>query len=136
MITNPKEGEGKAIAFTTTWKVQKNRRNGQEAEWAADPQNPKWRPCEAMIRIVNREKRLKVSTKKPLAVWKYGRGNVKYITGAKAATFFKAIAKTLYPHMTDKELSRFMMHTIRVLAAVLCMRQAKMRIFLKSVCAG
>ena len=131
LILNPKEGEGKAIAFTTTWKVQKNRRNGQEAEWAADPQNPTWCPCEAMIRIVNRAKRLKVSTKKPLAVWKDGKGNVKYITGAKAAIFFKAIAKKLYPYMTEKELSRFTMHSIRVLAAVLLHEAGKDAEFLK-----
>ena len=27
VIPNPKEGEGMAVAFTTTWKVQKNQRN-------------------------------------------------------------------------------------------------------------
>ena len=84
-----------------------------------------------MIRIVNRAKCLKVSTKKPLAVWKDGKGNVKYITGAKAATFFRAIAKQLYPHMTAKELSRFTVHSIRVLAAVLLHEAGKDAEFLK-----
>ena len=51
--------------------------------------------------------------------------------GAKAAIFFKAIAKQLYPPMTDKELSRFTMHSMRVLAAVLLHEAGKDVDFLK-----
>ena len=107
-----------------TWRVQKNRRNGQRITWMLDTVNPRLCMVQAAIRIHLRSLRFDQQGAHPLGFY-IENGKMKYLTGRKVNTFLKQVATTVYPGITDSELKQFSSHMWRVTAAVLLQQAGK-----------
>lgn len=114
-----------------TWRVQKNRRNGQTITWHRDIKHARLCPVMAALRIYDRSIRLGLSDYQPMGAY-FERNRVRYITGSKITALFKDIARTIYPDITPRELSVYSSHMIRVTAAVLLQISDKSPDFVKS----
>lgn len=131
-IKNVKSHGCRAVKFRAHWRIQKNRRNGEEADFAADHDNPELCMVQAMLRIVLRARRLRRPRNSPLGVFRDGRsGKVKYLTGNKISAFFKSVAKQAHPTLTEEELKKYSAHSIRVTAAVLLHQAGKLPDYIK-----
>ena len=117
-ILDPVRDSNRVHTLTITWRVQKNRRNGQSITWIRDFEQPKLCPVLAAIRIVDRSIHLGILDDEPNGAYNEA-GVRKYITGARITKLFQSIAKWLYPDITAKELSQYSSHMLRVTAAVL-----------------
>ena len=67
-------------AVVMTWRIQKNRRNGQQIRMIVDRDHPDVCPALAVARMAWRKARLKHPMSKPLAVFKDKTGKVSYVT--------------------------------------------------------
>ena len=102
-----------------TFRIQKNRENGQSITLKADVKHPEICPVRAVHRILQRAKRLGQDDDQPLGVFINHHGIKKYLTGSKIAKLFQSVARTVHPNMTREEISRFSSHSGRVWAVVL-----------------
>jgi len=102
-----------------TFRIQKNRKNGQKITFAADDKHPHICPVRSAYRIFLRAKRLGQNDDQPMGVYLNHQGVVKYLTGSKIAELLQSIAKTCHPDLTKEEISRFSSHSGRVWAVVL-----------------
>ena len=109
----------KPIKVKVTFRIQKNRRNGQKITIVADDSYPEICPVKAAQRIVVRAKRLGQLDHKPLAVFLNHQNQKKYLTGNKIAEILQATASLVHPDLTKDEISRFSLHSGRVWALVL-----------------
>ena len=107
-----------------TWRVQKNRRNGQKITWMRDTVNPRLCMVEAAIRIHIRSLRYDIPGAHPLGFY-IEKGRMKYITGRKISAYFKDVAQIVYPGIQKEGLSQFSSHMWRVTAAVLLQQAGK-----------
>lgn len=114
-----------------TWRVQKNRRNGQTITWVRDYDCDKLCPVLAAYRIYRRSILLNLRDESPMGAYKE-KGAVKFITGSRISKLFKEIAQSVYPDITPTELSKFSAHMIRVSAAVLLQMADKPEHFIKT----
>ena len=105
-----------------TFKVQKNRRNGEKKQLLPDRKNPEMCPVLAALRLVIRARNLGQSQSLPCAVYHH-KNTMRYITGKDVSLFLQNIARELYPDMPDSEIKRFSSHSLRVTAAVLLHEQ-------------
>ena len=102
-----------------TFRIQKNRRNGQKITIVADDSYPEICPVKAAQRIAVRAKRLGQLDHEPLAVFLNHQNQKKYLTGNKIAEILQATASLVHPDLTKDEISRFSLHSGRVWALVL-----------------
>ena len=135
IITDPITNIDLVHTVLITWRVQKNRRNGQKIAWNRDPLNPDLCPVLAALRIYSRSMQLGLTDAQPMGAY-LEKGKVRYITGSKISALFKDIAKFIYPNITKKDLSQFSAHMIRVSAGVLLQVADMPEHFIKCVCAG
>lgn len=131
-VSDPVNKEDLVHSVTITWRVQKNRRNGQKISWVANPSNPKLCPVKAAIRIYDRSIRLGLKSNQPMGAYLNEKKKRCYITGSKVRGLFRAIAKDIYPDITDAELSKFSAHMIRVTACVILQIADKPEHFIKT----
>ena len=131
-VNDPVNQEGRIHSVTITWRVQKNRRNGQKISWVANPSSPKLCPVKAAIRIYDRSIRLGLMSNQPMGAYKNEKNKIRYITGSKIRDLFRAIAKAVYPDITKAELSKFSAHMIRVTACVILQIADKPAHFIKT----
>ena len=116
-----------------TFRIQKNRMNGQEITILADDSNPRICPVRAAFRIAKRAASLNNDNQsEPLAVYLNKSGTKKYLTGAKIAEVLRKIAKEVHPDLTSKEIKKFSSHSGRVWAVVLLDQAGKSPDFIKS----
>jgi hypothetical protein len=115
-IKDPVKNKHRVHAVTIMWLVQKNRRNGQKITWIVT--NNKLCPVMAAIRIYERSIRLGLNDDEPMGAF-FERKRRRFLTGSKIRTYFQAVARHVYPDISDEELSKFSAHMIRVSAAVL-----------------
>jgi len=101
-----------------TWRIQKNRRNGQAITLSADVDHPKICPVRAALRLVLRARRCGQPDDLPVACYK-NRGNLTYLTGKRIAALFREAVKKEFPNTPKDELSRYSAHSLRVWACVL-----------------
>ena len=101
-----------------TWRIQKNRRNGQSITLSADDEHSKICPVRAALRMVLRARRLGQPDSFPLACHIYKKKRI-YLTGKRVAALFREAAKTIQPNMSKEDLSQFSAHSLRVWACVL-----------------
>ena len=101
-----------------TWRVQKNRRNGQAITWTRDRTNSEHCPVLAALRIYDRSIRLGLTDDQPMGAY-LEKGKVKYLTGARISKLFQSIASSVYPDMPDRDVKKYSAHSLRVTAAVL-----------------
>lgn len=109
----------KPTKVKVTFRIQKNRRNGQSVTIVADDSHPEICLVKAAQRIVLRAKRLDQLGHEPLAVFLNNQNQKKYLTGSKIAEILQATASQAHPDLTKDEISRFSSHSGRVWALVL-----------------
>ena len=114
-----------------TFRIQKNRQNGQKIIICADHDYPMICPVRAAYRIFLRAKRLGQQDDQPLLVFVNNHDQTKYLTGSKIAEVLQSIAKTTHPDMTPDKLSRISSHSGRVWAVVLLDEAGKSPDFIK-----
>jgi hypothetical protein len=113
------------------FKVQKNRRNGEEKEVLADTNNEEMCPVKAAYRIALRAKLLGQTQELPMGVYQYKNTERRYLVGSHISQFLRKIAKKAHPDITEAELKRFSAHSFRVTAAVLLHEQGHDGDFIK-----
>jgi len=101
-----------------TWRIQKNRRNGQAITLSADVEHPKICPVRAALRLVLRARRCGQPDDCPVACYKL-RGKLTYLTGKRIAALFREAVKKEFPNTPKDELARYSAHSLRVWACVL-----------------
>jgi hypothetical protein len=101
-----------------TFRIQKNRQNGQSITFVADNKHPQICPVRAAHRIYLRAKRLGKSDDQPMGIFINHQGIVKYLTANKITEVLQSVAKTCHPNISRDEIMRFSSHSIRVWAVV------------------
>jgi len=102
-----------------TFRIQKNRQNGQSITLVSDDAHPDICPVRAAHRIYLRAKKLGQSDSEPMGIFVNSFGVKKYLTGGKIAEVLRLIAKRVHPDWSSEELSRISSHSGRVWALVL-----------------
>ncbi len=109
----------RACFVKITWRIQKNRQNGQSITLAAKIDRPKICPVCSAMRLVLRAKWLNQLVDMPVVVYKTKKGKVIYLTGNKIAELLQKAVKELRPDTTPDKLNRYPAHFLRVWACVL-----------------
>ena len=115
-----------------TWRIQKNRQNGQAITVSADDEHPQICPVRAALRMLLRARRLGQPDNLPVACHTTAKGNRVYITGARIAFLLRTAAKKVYPTLSKKQLMRYSAHSLRVWACVLLDEAGMSPKFIKS----
>ena len=115
-----------------TFRIQKNRQNGQSITFVADNRHPDICPVRAAYRIFLRAKRLGQSDNQPMGVFTNHHGITKYLTANKIAEVLQSFAKICHPDLTRDEIMQFTSHSIRVWAVVLLDEAGMNADFIKS----
>lgn len=115
-----------------TFRIQKNRQNGQKITFTFDSKHPSICPVRAAYRIYLRSIRLGQSDDEPMAVFVNKKNAKKYLTGNKIAEILQKAARIAHPDWTDEEISRITSHSGRVWALVLLDEAGKLPTFMKS----
>ena len=102
-----------------TFRIQKNRQNGQSISFVADNKHSDICPVHAAYRIFLQAKRLGQSNDQPMGIFTNHQAVTKYLTASKIAEVFQSVAKICHPDLTRDEIMRFTLHFIRVWAVVL-----------------
>ena len=107
-----------AIKVRITWRIQKNRQNGENKTLSAEPTCPKLCPVRAAIKIVLRARRLGQPDDLPVACY-WQKKKFSYLTGTRVAALYRQAAKAVNPRISKDDLSRYSAHSLRVWACVL-----------------
>jgi len=85
-----------------TFRIQKNRENGQSITLKADKKHPEVCPVRAVHRILQRAKRLGQDDDQPLGVFVNHYGIKKYLTGSKIASYCIRLLRQFIPTWLGK----------------------------------
>jgi hypothetical protein len=113
------ESISSVASLRITWRIQKNRQNGQSINLVVDGDNPDICPVRNAIHLVLRAKRLGQPSDMPLAMYRNNRCKNIYLTGAKVAELLRRSVKSLRPATPKDELKKYSAHSLRVWACVL-----------------
>ncbi len=102
-----------------TFRIQKNRQNGQSITVVADNNHHNICPVRATHLIFLRAKQLGQSDSEPMDMFVNKYGIKRYLTGGKIANVLRSIAKIVHPDLTKEELNHISLHSGRVWALVL-----------------
>jgi hypothetical protein len=102
-----------------TWRIQKNRQNGQAITLAAEVDRPEICPIHSAMRLVLRARRLDQPDDMPLGVYRTKKGKSMYLTGNKIAELLRKAVQSVRPDTTSEDLKRYSAHSLRVWACVL-----------------
>jgi hypothetical protein len=89
-----------------TFRIQKNRQNGQSIILVANSAHPKISPVQAAYRIFIQAKRLNQSDSEPMAVFVNKFGIKKHPTGNKISDVLHFIAIAIHPDLSKDEIKR------------------------------
>ncbi len=103
----------------STFRIQKNRQNGQSITFATDDNHPHICLVHAAYQIYLRAKLLGQSDDQPMGIFVNHQGIVKYLTANKIAEVLHSVAKACHPDLLRDEIMHFSSHSIRVWAVVL-----------------
>ena len=115
-----------------TFRIQKNRQNGQSITLVADDIHPDICLVQAAYRIFLRSKRLGQSDSEPMGVFINKFGITRYLTGNKIQDVLRSIARAVHPDLTEDEIKRFSSHSGRVWALVLLDEAGMSPVFMTS----
>ena len=115
-----------------TFRIQKNRQNGQSITLVADDDHPDICPVQAAYRIFLRSKRLGQSDSEPMGVFVNKFGITRYLTGNKIQEVLRSIVSVVHPDLTEDEIKRFSSHSGRVWALVLLDEAGMSPVFMTS----
>ena len=121
-----------AARVQCTWRIQKNRQNGQALTLPAEKKFPHTCPVRAALRLVLRARRCGQPDDKPVACFLNKAKKITYLTGSNIAALFRIAAKKVYPNMSKEQLKRFSAHSLRVWACVLLDEAGMSPEFIKS----
>lgn len=125
-------GRDRAISMQVTWRVQKNRQNGQRITLAADTKDPLLCPVRNSMLLVERARRLGQRSDLPVCIYtKAKKKNFIYLTGTKVAALLRNAVSNLRPNTPKEELTKYSAHSLRVWACVLLDEQKKPPEFIK-----
>jgi hypothetical protein len=102
-----------------TFRIQKNRQNGQSIPFAANDKHPHICLVRALYRIYLRAKRLGQPDDQLMGIFVNHQGIVKYLTTNKIAEVLQSVTKTCHPNLSRDEIMHVSSHSIRVWAIVL-----------------
>lgn len=121
------------VTLTVTWRIQKNRRNGQSVQLRKES-NPLVCPVYNALQIVLRKIRIdRDNLSMPLCMCsKKLTSSAFYLTAKKVADVLQKAVRKIQPSIEKSELSRYTAHSIRVWAAVLLDEQGKHPTFIQS----
>ncbi len=108
-----------ATSVQITWRIQKNRLNGQKIKLSMDTKNPALCPVRGMIRMVMRATRLGQPDNMPVACYRIKKAPLLYITGSRIATLVCKAVKKVQPTTLPDDLKKYSAHSLRVWACVL-----------------
>ena len=112
----------KVTVCTVRWRFQKNLQHGQEIDFQASPNNPKWCFVQAVLRIIARFKLFCSRPNTPVALYLRNPGSTTcdWLTKRGVESKLRLAAwKLFYPDGTwDKTLAKISVHSSRVQAAV------------------
>jgi hypothetical protein len=111
-------GLDQAHRVKITWRIQKNRRNGQKITLSGEKTCVTVCAVRAAGRMVLRARRLGQPDDMPLACYSY-KGTLHYLTGKRIAHLFRKAVKAIHPKTPEAELQRYSAHSLRVWACVL-----------------
>ena len=115
-----------------TFRIQKNRQNGQTITVVADLKHPEICPVRNAYLIYLRSIRLQQPDDSPMGVFLNKQGQKKYLTGSKIADVLQAATKIAHPSISKDDLSKISAHSGRVWALVLLDEAGKKPDFMKS----
>ena len=118
-IKNPSRTRASVHSVAIKWKIQKNRRNGEELLYTRDYNNPELCMVESCIDLFKRAATLGQDTDLPLFVYEDKEGTMKYLTANATTKYIQTAAIAAHPDLTKSELSYYSCHSLRVWAAVL-----------------
>ena len=101
-----------------TWRIQKNRRNGQKITLSGEKTCVAICAVRAAGRIVLRARRLGQPDDMPAACYSY-KSSLMYLTGKRIAHIFREAVKEIHPTTSEAELQRYSAHSLQVWACVL-----------------
>jgi hypothetical protein len=101
-----------------TWRIQKNRCNGQKITLSAEQTYHKICAVRATGRMVLCARRLGQLDSMPVACYSYKKELV-YLMGKRIATLFREAVKAIHPKTSKADLLRYSAHLLRVWACVL-----------------
>jgi hypothetical protein len=83
-----------ATSVQITWRIQKNRQNGQKIKLSAETKNPAICPIRGALQMVMRARRLAQPDNMPVACYRTKKAPLLFITGSRIATLLcKAVKK-------------------------------------------
>lgn len=110
--------------LVVTWRIQKNRDNGEQVTFGDDRANPQYSATRAARRIYSRSLRLRQRDHEPMGVYLNGSKKVKYITDTLITNLLRdAASATLNIARSHADINLWSTHSIRVTAANLLYRQ-------------
>lgn len=119
------------VSMKVTWRIQKNRQNGQSLNIAVDVTNPTICPVRNAATLVLQARRLGQASDMPVAFYMNKNGEKLYLTGGKIATLFRKAVRSCRPSTSKEELTKFSAHSVRVWACVLLDEAGKSAEFIK-----
>ncbi len=115
-----------------TYRIQKNRQNGQCITLVANNDHPDICPAWAAYRIFLHAKRLGQSDSQPMAVFVNKHGITRYLTSKKISDILRSIARTVHPDLLEDAIKRNSSHSGQVWALVLLNKAGMTPDFMKS----
>jgi hypothetical protein len=121
----------KVRSVRITWRIQKNRQNGQKINLAVDDSAPLLCPVHSCLRLVLRAHRLGQSPDLPVCIYPNRKGQLLYLTGSKVAALLRKAVQHIRPETPADELKRYSAHSLRVWSCVLLDEAGKSPEFIK-----
>ncbi len=103
----------------TTWRIQKNRQNGQAITLSAEVDQPEICPVRSAMRLVLRARRLNEPDDMFRGVYRTKKGKFIYLTGNKISELLRKAVKSVHPNTTSEDLKQYSAHSLRVWACIL-----------------
>ena len=122
----------RASSVKVTWRIQKNRKNGQPITLGADPNVPLLCPVRNSMLLVERAQRLGQAPDMPVCIYPNRKKELLYLTGTKIASLLRGAVLAIRPTTPQAEVNRYSAHSLRVWACVLLDEAGKSPEFIKS----
>lgn len=123
--------KGRIDKVVITWRVQKNRQNGQKITVVRDRDHPDLCPVLAALDIFEHSKRIGTKDDEPMFALSDAKGQRRYWTAGKVAAALQQVAKKAHPDMPKEEVKKYTCHSFRVWACVLLSEAGKSPDFIK-----
>ncbi len=108
-----------AASIQITWRIQKNRQNGQKIKLFADMKNPAICPVQGALRMVMRARCLAQPDDMLVACYRTKKAPLLFITGSRIAKLLREAVKKVRSSTLADDLKKYSAHSLCVWACVL-----------------